>query len=42
MSKTAREIMTGHAECIGESETIVTAAEKLARDELRRAISRAR
>lgn len=31
MSKTAREIMTGDAECIGENETVVTAAEKMAR-----------
>jgi CBS domain-containing protein len=31
MSKTAREIMTGQAECIGENETVVTAAEKMAR-----------
>lgn len=31
MSKTAREIMTGGAECVGENETIVTAAEKMAR-----------
>jgi CBS domain-containing protein len=27
MSKTAREIMTGQAECIGENESLVTAAE---------------
>jgi CBS domain-containing protein len=31
MSKTAREIMTGQAECIGENESVVTAAEKMAR-----------
>lgn len=31
MSKTAREIMTGDAECIGENETVATAAEKMAR-----------
>ena len=31
MSKTAREIMTGQAECVGENETIATAAEKMAR-----------
>lgn len=31
MSKTAREIMTGNAECIGENESLVTAAEKMAR-----------
>jgi len=31
MSKTAREIMTSDAECIGENETVVTAAEKMAR-----------
>jgi CBS domain-containing protein len=31
MRKTAREIMTGQAECIGENETVVTAAEKMAR-----------
>jgi CBS domain-containing protein len=29
MSKTAREMMTGRAECIGETETIVQAAEKM-------------
>jgi CBS domain-containing protein len=29
MSKTAREIMTGDAECIGESETIADAAQKM-------------
>lgn len=31
MSKTAREIMTGQAECIGENESLVAAAEKMAR-----------
>lgn len=31
MSKTAREIMTGGAECVGEKESVVTAAEKMAR-----------
>lgn len=31
MNKTAREIMTGQAECIGENESLVTAAEKMAR-----------
>lgn len=31
MSKTAREIMTGGAECVGENETLLTAAEKMAR-----------
>jgi CBS domain-containing protein len=31
MSKTAREIMTGQAECIGENESLLTAAEKMAR-----------
>lgn len=31
MSKTAREIMTGGAECVGENETVITAAEKMAR-----------
>lgn len=31
MSKTAREVMTGHAECIGENESVSTAAEKMAR-----------
>ncbi len=30
MSKTAREIMTGGAECVGENETVVAAAEKMA------------
>lgn len=30
MSKAAREVMTGHAECIGENETVVTAAQKMA------------
>ncbi len=30
MSKTAREIMTGQAECIGENESVVVAAEKMA------------
>lgn len=34
MSKTAREIMTGGAECIGENETVVAAAEKMARLEV--------
>jgi CBS domain-containing protein len=29
MSKTAREIMTGRPECVGESETIVEAAKKM-------------
>jgi CBS domain-containing protein len=31
MGKTAREIMTGGAECIGENETLTVAAEKMAR-----------
>jgi CBS domain-containing protein len=31
MSKTAREIMSGGAECIGENETMTVAAEKMAR-----------
>jgi CBS domain-containing protein len=31
MSNTAREIMTGQAECIGENESLLTAAEKMAR-----------
>jgi CBS domain-containing protein len=31
MSKTAREIMTGGAECVGENETLAAAAEKMAR-----------
>lgn len=31
MSKTAREIVTGQAECIGENETIAAAAEKMAK-----------
>jgi CBS domain-containing protein len=31
MSKTAREIMTGGAECIGENETLVEASKKMAR-----------
>jgi CBS domain-containing protein len=31
MSKSAREIMTGQAECIGENETLIIAAEKMAR-----------
>ena len=30
MGKTAREVMTGGAECVGESETIVEAAKKMA------------
>ncbi len=30
MSKTARDVMTGGAECVGEKETISQAAEKLA------------
>jgi CBS domain-containing protein len=30
MSKTARDVMTGGAECIGENETLVDAAHKLA------------
>ena len=30
MGKTAREIMSGGAECIGENESITTAAEKMA------------
>ena len=30
MSKTAREVMTGGAECIGENDTIVDAAKRLA------------
>lgn len=29
MSKTAREIMTGGAECVGENETVAQAAEKM-------------
>jgi CBS domain-containing protein len=31
MSKTAREIMSGGAECVGENETLTAAAEKMAR-----------
>jgi CBS domain-containing protein len=31
MSKTAREIMTSDAECVGENESIIDAAEKMAR-----------
>jgi CBS domain-containing protein len=31
MSKTAREIMSGGAECIGENETIAVAAKKMAK-----------
>ena len=31
MSKTVREIMSGGAECVGENETVLTAAEKMAR-----------
>ncbi|MEA2208200.1 MAG: hypothetical protein QOF54_677 [Solirubrobacteraceae bacterium] len=31
MSKTAREIMTGSAECIGENESLAEAAKKMAR-----------
>jgi len=31
MSKTVREIMTGDAECIVENESVLTAAEKMAR-----------
>jgi CBS domain-containing protein len=30
MSKTAREMMTGRAECIGENESLLSAAEKMA------------
>src|SRR4051812_3701881 len=30
MAKTAREVMTGGAECIGENETVVEAAKKMA------------
>jgi CBS domain-containing protein len=30
MSKKAREIMTGGAECVGESETVMAAAQKMA------------
>jgi len=30
MGKTAREVMTGGAECVGENETIVEAAKKMA------------
>jgi CBS domain-containing protein len=30
MGKTAREVMTGGAECIGENETVVQAAKKMA------------
>jgi CBS domain-containing protein len=30
MGKTAREVMTGGAECIGENETVVEAAKKMA------------
>lgn len=31
MGKTAREIMTGSAECVGENESVIAAAEKMAR-----------
>jgi|SRR6185437_1420178 len=31
MGKTAREIMTGGAECVGENESVIAAAEKMAR-----------
>ena len=31
MSKTAREIMTGGAECVGENENVVQAAQKMSR-----------
>jgi len=34
MSKTAREVMTGSAECVGENESIATAAEKMKRLEV--------
>jgi CBS domain-containing protein len=34
MAKTAREIMTGGAECVGENETIRDAAEKMAQLEV--------
>ena len=30
MAKTAREVMTSGAECIGENETVVEAAKKMA------------
>jgi CBS domain-containing protein len=30
MGKTAREVMTGGAECVGENETVVEAAKKMA------------
>ena len=30
MGKTAREVMTGGAECVGENETMVEAAKKMA------------
>ena len=30
MAKTAREVMTGGAECVGENETVLEAAKKLA------------
>jgi CBS domain-containing protein len=30
MAKTAREVMTGGVECVGENETVVDAAKKLA------------
>jgi CBS domain-containing protein len=31
MSKTARDIMTGGTECVGENESVIVAAEKMAR-----------
>ena len=30
MAKTAREVMSGGAECVGENETVLEAAKKLA------------
>ena len=30
MAKTARDVMTGHAECIGENDTVLDAAKRLA------------
>jgi CBS domain-containing protein len=30
MAKTAREVMTGGTECVGENDTLVEAAQKLA------------
>jgi CBS domain-containing protein len=34
MAKTAREIMTGGAECVGENESVVQAAQKMSRLEV--------